>query len=80
MRSIDGSVVRNEDQFLNQSLYVLYGNGAMVGSESRFLVHSRDNIPNLPVQRINVAVDTATVRQYSGVSDKKDTIGIKDTF
>lgn len=58
MRSIDGTVVGNEDRCLNQPLYVVYGTGTRVVDELRFLVHIPPDVPSLSVQRFNPANDT----------------------
>lgn len=59
VRSVNGSRVGNEDQNLNNSLYVLYGVGQRTVDELRFLVHDfGPALPALSVQRFNPAVDT----------------------
>lgn len=60
MRSINGTVVGNEDRNLNSSLYVMYGVGNRTIDELTFLVHGLepDAIPTLSVQQFNPTLDT----------------------
>ena len=59
VRSINGTVVGNEDRNLNSSLFVLYGVGNRTFNETVFLIHEfGPALPALSVQRFNPTLDT----------------------
>ena len=70
VRSIAGSPFGNEDLDLNDSLYVLYGGGEMVGFRDAFLIHrvGPGLTPRLSVQRFNPVLDSDADRVMETVS------------